>query len=108
MTEVDLYNLDNYRLNTANSTPRYIHDDMVTAKLDVRKSLGFLPFPAALQLGSSERIQKRDVRRESINWTYQGPDGNAATIDTPTPYRMTTYVGQEESFGFRNMPWISV
>jgi TonB-dependent receptor len=106
--EVDLYNLDNYRLNTANSTPRYIHDAMVTAKLDVRKSLGFLPFPASLQVGSSERIQKRDVRRESINWTYQGPDGNAATIDTPTPYRMTTYVGQEESFGFRNMPWISV
>ena len=106
--EVDFFNLNNYRLNTANSTPRYIRDDMVTAKLDVRKTLPWLPFPAALQLGGSERIQKRDVRRQSINWTYAGPDGNTATIDSPAPYGMTTYVGQTESYGFRNMPWISV
>jgi TonB-dependent receptor len=106
--EVDFHNLDNYRLNTANSTPRYIRDDMITAKLDVRRTLAFLPFPAALQAGGSHRRQTRDVRRESINWTYNGPDGNAATIDPPTPYRMTTYTGQPESFGFRNMPWISV
>lgn len=106
--EVDFFNLDNYRLNTANSTPRYIRDDMVTAKLDVRKSLGFLAFPAALQIGSSERIQKRDVRRESVSWTYAGPDHNTASIDSPAPYAMTTYVGQPESYGFRNMPWISV
>ena len=105
---VDFYNLDNYRLNTANSTPRYIRDDMVTAKLDVRKTLPVLPFPAALQLGGSQRVQKRDVRRESINWTYNGPDGNAATLDSPTPYGMTTYINQKESFGFRNMPWVSV
>ena len=105
---VDFYNLDNYRLNTAASTPRYIQDDMVTAKLDVRKSLGMLPFPAAVQLGGSERVQRRDVRRESIAWTYNGPDGNAATPDSPVPYAMTTYINQKESFGFRNMPWISV
>ncbi len=105
---VDFYNLENYRLNTANSTPRYIRDDMTTEKVDVRKRLGFLAFPAAVQLGASERAQTRDVRRESINWTYNGPDGNAATIDSPAPYGMTTYLNQPESFGFRNMPWVSV
>ena len=105
---VDFFNLENYRLNTAASTPRYIRDDLVTAKLDARKSLGFLPFPAALQVGGLQRVQGRDVRRESINWTYNGPDGNPATIDSPAPYAMTTYVGQKESYGFRNMPWISV
>jgi len=105
---VDFYNLNNYRLNTANSTPRYIRDDMMTAKLDVRKTLPWLPFPAALQAGASQRVQTRDIRRESINWTYNGPDGNAATIDSPAPYGMTTYVNQKESFGFRNMPWVSV
>lgn len=105
---VDFFNLENYRLNTAASTPRYIRDDMVTAKLDVRRTLPFLAFPAALQLGGSERVQRRDVRRESIAWTYAGPDGNTATIDSPAPYGMTTYVGQTESYGFRNMPWISV
>ncbi|MCC6991538.1 MAG: carboxypeptidase regulatory-like domain-containing protein, partial [Acidobacteria bacterium] len=67
---VDFYNLENYRLNTANSTPRYIRDDMVTAKLDVRKTLPFLPFPAALQAGGSQHVQTRNVRHENINWTY--------------------------------------
>jgi iron complex outermembrane recepter protein len=105
---VDFYDLNNYQLNTANSTPRYIRDDMTSAKLDVRKSLRMLPFPAALQLGGSQRLQTRDVRRESINWTYNGPDGNPATVDGPAPYGMTTYVNQKESFGFRDMPWISV
>ena len=105
---VDFYNLENYRLNTANSTPRYIRDDMTTAKLDVRKTLPMLPFPAAIQVGGSERVQTRDIRRESINWTYNGPDGNAATIDSPAPYGMTTYLNEQESFGFRNMPWVSV
>ncbi|MBL9199820.1 MAG: TonB-dependent receptor [Opitutaceae bacterium] len=106
--DVDFFNLNNFRLNTANSTPRYIRDDMLTAKLDVRKSLPWLAFPAALQMGGSQRIQERDVRRQSINWTYAGPDHNTATIDSPAPYGMTTYVGQTESYGFRNMPWISV
>jgi TonB-dependent receptor len=105
---VDFYNLENYRLNTAASTPRYIQDDMITAKLDVRKSLDRLPFPAAVQLGGSQRVQRRDVRRESIAWTYNGPDGNAATIDSPAPYGMSVYVNQKEAFGFRDMPWISV
>ena len=105
---VDYFNLDNYRLNTANSTPRYIRDDMTSAKLDVRKSLSMLEFPAAVQVGGLHRLQRRDVRRQSISWTYNGPDGNPATIDSPTPYAMTTYINQKDNFGFRNMPWISV
>jgi len=47
------------------------------------------------------------VRRESINWTYNGPDGNPATPDSPAPYAATTYVGQDDGYGFRNVPWIS-
>jgi len=104
---VDPFDHRNYVLNTANSTPRYIDDHMQNAKLDVRKSLGFLPFPAALQTGAAHRSQTRDVRRESINWTYNGPDGNSATPDSPAPYAATTYVGQDDGYGFRNVPWIS-
>ena len=106
--EVDLSNLDNYRLNTAQSTPRPIIDSLTNGKLDVRRSLGFLPFPAAVQVGALERVKVRDVRRESINWTYNGPDGNAATADPPTPYRMTNYVNQPEYFGFRGVPFVSL
>ncbi len=105
--EVDLYDLNNYRLNTAQSTPRPIRDALTNVKLDVRRSLDFLPFPAGLQTGGMARTKVRDVRRESINWTYNGPDGNAATPDAPTPYRMTNYVGQPEYFGFSNLPFVS-
>ncbi len=106
--EVDIYDTNNYRLNTAQSTPRPIRDSLINGKLDVRRSLGFLSFPAAVQVGGLHRSQTRDVRRESINWTYNGPDGNPATPDVPTPYRTTTYVNQPEYFGFRNMPFVSV
>ncbi len=105
--EFDLNNLDNYQLNGASSQQRMVKDRLTNAKLDVRRSLPVLPFPAAIQVGGLERIQLRDARRENIAWTYNGPDGNPATPDAPSPYRMTTYVNQEENFGFRNMPWVS-
>jgi TonB-dependent receptor len=103
----DVNNLDNYQLTGATSQQRMVKDRLTNAKLDVRKSLPALPFPAAIQIGGLQRLQVRDARRESITWTYNGPDGNPATPDAPTPYRMTTYVNQEENFGFRNMPWVS-
>ncbi len=106
--EVDLANLDNYRLNTAQSTPRPIRDSLDNAKLDVRRALPFLPVPAAVQVGGLARSKVRDVRRESINWTYNGPDGNPNTPDAPTPYRMQNYVNRPEYFGFTNMPFVSL
>ena len=105
--EFDLNNFDNYQLNGATSQQRMVQDRLANAKLDVRKSLPALSFPAALQVGGLRREQVRDARRESVAWTYNGPDGNPATADAPTPYRMNTYVNQEENFGFRNMPWVS-
>ena len=103
----DLNNLDNYQLNSATSQPRVIRDSLTNGKLDVRKSLPALSFPAAIQIGGLRRVQVRDVRRESTTWTYNGPDGNPATPDSPTPYRNVNYVNQNENFGFRNQPWIS-
>ncbi len=101
--EVDFHDPRNFRLNTANTTPRDIHDSMVNAKLDVRKSLAALPFPAALQLGGLQRRQTRDVRRQSVTLTYNGVGGDLS----PAPYRFSTYVNQDEGSGFTNMPWIS-
>ena len=105
--EFDLNNFDNYQLNGATSQQRMVVDRLTNARLDVRKSLPALPFPAAVQVGGLRRVQVRDARRENVAWTYNGPDGNPATPDAPTPYRMQTYVNQEENFGFRNMPWVS-
>ena len=103
----DLTNLDNYQLNSATSTPRVIRDGLTNGKLDVRKTLPSLSFPAAIQVGGLRRVQIRDVRRESINWNYNGPDGNPATPDSPALFRNTVYVNQSENFGFRNMPFVS-
>ncbi|MDO8540218.1 MAG: TonB-dependent receptor [Opitutaceae bacterium] len=105
--EFDFNNLDNYQLNGATSQQRMVKDRLTNAKLDVRKSLPALSVPAAIQVGGLHRLQVRDARRESISWTYNGPDGNPATPDAPTPYRMVNYVNQEEKFGFRDMPWVS-
>ncbi len=103
----DLTNLDNYQVNSATSTPRVIRDGLTNGKVDVRKTLPALPFPAALQVGGLRREQIRDIRRESINWNYNGPDGNPATPDSPSLFRNTVYVNQSENFGFRNMPYVS-
>jgi TonB-dependent receptor len=106
--EVDFRNLNNYRLNTAQSTPRPIRDSLTNGKLDVGRTLGILPFPASVQVGASTRVKIRDVRRENINWTYLGPDGNASTPDSPAPFAPTHYVNQPEYFGWRNLPWVSL
>ena len=106
--EVDWRDLNNYRLNTAQSTPRPIDDSLANAKVDVRRALAFLPFPAAVQVGGLSRVKVRDVRRQSINWTYLGPDGNATTPDSPAPYGMRNYVNQPEFYGLSNLPFVSL
>ena len=103
----DLTNLDNYQVNSATSTPRVIRDSLANGKLDVRKTLPMLSFPAAIQVGGLRRVQIRDVRRESINWNYNGPDGNPATPDSPALFGNKVYVNQSESFGISNLPFVS-
>ena len=106
--EVDWRDLSQYRLNTAQSTPRPIRDSLANAKVDVRRALTALPFPAAVQVGALSRVKVRDVRRQSINWTYLGPDGNANTPDSPAPYGMRNYVNQPEFFGLSSLPFVSL
>ena len=103
----DLADLNNYQVNSATSTPRVIRDDLTNGKLDLRKTLPSLSVPAAVQVGGLRRVQIRDVRRESINWNYNGPDGNPATPDSPALFGNKIYVNQRENFGFRNLPFVS-
>jgi iron complex outermembrane recepter protein len=100
---VDFRDLRNYRMTTANVQPRDIDDHMKNAKLDVRKAITFLPFPAAVQVGSSYREQTHDVRRYNLTWNFTPSDGDT----TPTRFAMTNYVGRDDGFGLKNMPWVS-
>lgn len=103
---IDIYDINNYVLRTAQSTPRYICDDMTTAKVDIRKYIGAAAAPAFLQTGVSKVEHQRDVRRERINWTYNGLDGNADTLESPAPY-VTSNIGRDYGYGFKNVPWVS-
>lgn len=104
---IDWHRHASYRLTGARSSLRTIRDDVHTLDASVRRQFDAGPFPIALQAGAARRVQERDTRREEINWTYNGPDGNAATADTPEPYAAQVYAGRDANFGFTNVPWVS-
>lgn len=104
---VDVYQLANYRITTANDTPVENQSAVRSGNFNLRRSLRALPFPAALQVGAARRSQSLDARRGNITWTFNGPDGNPATIENAAPYRMQNYVNEDSHYGFRNVPWLS-
>ena len=105
--EVDIYNLDNYQL-TAATTSAYDNTAVVTtANANVRRSFDWLAVPVAAQIGVRENTQTRDTKRGSATVTYNGPDGNPATADSPTPYAMQLYKPNDDDYGFKNEPYVS-
>jgi TonB-dependent receptor len=100
---VDFADMSNYVLNTANSTPRDTVDQFATFGADVRRRLGFLRFPAAIQIGAQQRTQTRDIRRQNINWTYNGINGDRS----PVPFVSPVFRDQYNYYGFRGFPLVS-
>jgi len=102
--EVDLSDFNNYRVTTATISTRDITDNMTFGDLNVRRRLGFLPFPAAVQVGGLHRIQKRDSRIPSVAYTYNGANGSLSA----KPYQYQTYVNQDSGFGAKNIAFLNV
>ena len=100
---VDLYNINNYRLNTVNSTPRNTREDFESGSVDLGRTLGFLPFPASIQMGVQQRTQTRDIRRRNENWTFNGINGDTS----PAAFLTPVYFGQYNYYGFRGVPEVS-
>ena len=98
--EVSMFDLKNFRLATAQSTYRDFTDTLESGKLDVRRQLTFLPFPAAAQVGTLTRTQERDVRRYNPIWTYTGPADLSFTAHNDYRTRADPR--------FRDMQWPSV
>ena len=105
---VDYYDLGNYTLGTATEQPYDNRSDHRSAQVSARRRFGFLPFPASLEVGAARSSLTVDARVQTITWTYAGPDGNVATPDSPAPFQMQSYRGQDSAYGFTNVPWISV
>ncbi|MEY4938375.1 MAG: hypothetical protein RIQ93_110 [Verrucomicrobiota bacterium] len=101
---IDLNNMSNYRITTATISLRDITDDMVFGDLNVRRRLGFLSFPAAVQVGGQYRVQKRDSRIPSVSYTYNGINGDVSAA----PYQYQTYVNQNSGFGARDISFVNV
>lgn len=103
--EIDLADLRNYRLNTANSgTYRNYTDDTAGLDLNVKRSFSVLRVPVALQGGGLLGIQDRDHRRESYGYTY-----NPANPADPTlaPFRMQVYRDDPNYWLGQAIPWAS-
>ncbi|MEY4938564.1 MAG: hypothetical protein RIQ93_299 [Verrucomicrobiota bacterium] len=106
--EIDIYNLKNYRLNSASVAP---YDNTSTYKslnLNLKRRFNFFPFPFAVQVGGLQSSMNADTRLGSGTYNYNGPDGDPATLDTPEPFAMQVYKNQDSFYGFKNVPWISV
>jgi iron complex outermembrane recepter protein len=102
--EVDLNQLGNYRVTTATVATRDVTDDVAFGDFHVRRRLGFLRLPAAIQVGGQRRLQRRDSRIPSVAYTYNGVGGNLSA----RPYQYQVYVGQDSGFGARNIAFLNV
>lgn len=101
---VDLNNISNYRVTTATISVRDITDDVSFGEVSIRRRLGFLPFPAALQIGGLERVRKHDASIPASSYTYNGVGGNLSAA----PYQYQVYTNQNSGFGARNISFINV
>jgi iron complex outermembrane receptor protein len=106
--EVNIYDINNYVLNTGTEQPYENKSNLRSANVNLRRRFNFLPFPTALQVGAFRSEMNVDARVQTSAWTYNGPDGNPSTPDSAAPYQMQSYRNQDSHYGFSNVPWISV
>jgi TonB-dependent receptor len=105
---VDAFDINNYTLTAASSTPNTDVRSTITAgDLDVRRQLPWFPFPAALQLGGLHRVQTNDDRRlNGRAYTYNGINGNLSAA----PFLSDAYYGQRKLISYPDkpyVPWVS-
>lgn len=100
---VDIYDINTYRVTTATDNPVDAQDKFQGGDASLRRAFTWLPFPTALQVGGLHRIQTRDIRRNSIAWTYNGVGGNTSAA----PFLTQVYRGVDNGYGFRDVPYAS-
>ena len=104
---VDIYNIENYRGTTVTDQPIRNRTRIKAGNFNLRRRLDVFPFPTALQIGGLRKVQTLDIRTQNIAWTFNGPDGNPATIESLAPYQAQVYKNQDSHYGFKNIPWLS-
>ncbi|MBI4623348.1 MAG: carboxypeptidase regulatory-like domain-containing protein, partial [Verrucomicrobia bacterium] len=107
--EVDLYNLNNYIMTGGTDSGYFYRTGVESLDLSARRNLGWFSFPATLQVGGMWSHQWMNGRRHNKTYTYNGPDGNPATPDSPAPYHSRIFMTRANPFGIaNNIPWVGV
>lgn len=106
---IDWNDPDNLRGNTAGNADLNNRSYTNQGYLNVRRRLGFLPMPTAVQTGVSERRVMLDTNIYSPTWTFMGPGGTtaSATAAPIDPYLMQVYRGVETGYGVPSINWMS-
>lgn len=99
--EINLYDVANYRISTANIDERAHLLTSRNGTLDLRRRLDVFSFPSAVQAGGHRRIQTVDARRRLETFNFTGTD------PSPAPYLYSVYVNQDAFLGFKNVPGLS-
>ncbi|MFM9092873.1 MAG: carboxypeptidase regulatory-like domain-containing protein, partial [Verrucomicrobiota bacterium] len=103
--ELDLNDINNYRLTTATSNAYRDHkENLWGGDALLRRNLTILGINSSLQAGGLFRSQERDRREWNRQWTY-----NPATPGdfSPAPFLAQVYKNRPNYFGFDNIPWTS-
>lgn len=98
----DFRDLSNYRPTTTNVADTNTINLAGNGYLNLQRQFDLLPFPTAIQIGGSERVQRYDTNPQTINLTFNGPA--AANAE---PYGMQVYRNMDSHYGFYGIEWMS-
>ena len=87
---IDIYDLRNYRINTASEDVRHLDNDLKQVTVDLRRRLDLFSFPSAVQVGGLHRFHLMDR-----NNTAAGAMTPSAAATEAAPYAYQVYVNKE-------------
>jgi TonB-dependent receptor len=104
---VDWHDILNYRGTTALNLDLNLRRQDLNGYLNLRRRFELFPFPTALQVGGSQRVQFVDNSTQQVAWTFMGPDGVSGTTAPMQPYVMQVYKNMDSHYGFYGITFMS-
>jgi iron complex outermembrane recepter protein len=104
-TGPDMYDLNSYGTLLMTQPDRGSEDEIITAKLHVKRNLD-LPVPTFVKVGGSFREQERLLHNKSRRYNFAGPDGRLNSGDESLgQFRDTTPKWSDSNAGYRPPAW---
>lgn len=100
----DMYDLNNYGTLVLNQLDREGEDEIMTAKLNLKKSID-LPVSTFVKFGGVLRQQERRLENRSRRYNYVGPDGVPGGDDNLGQFLDPTPKWSDSNAGYRQPPW---